>query len=92
MAWAPAGLGRFSGDLLVGNFGDGRIHAYAMTVHGWRFAGTLRDEDHHAVVIDGLWALGFGNGFASGPVNSLYFTAGPNGEKAGAFGSITADD
>jgi uncharacterized protein (TIGR03118 family) len=92
LAWAPADFGRFSGDLLVGNFGDGKIHAYAMTPHGWRFAGTLRDEDHDPVVIDGLWALGFGNGNASGPLTSLYFTAGPNDEHDGAFGSITADD
>jgi uncharacterized protein (TIGR03118 family) len=92
LAWAPADFGRFSGDLLVGNFGDGRIHAYRMTVHGWRFAGTLRGEHQRAIVIDGLWALGFGNGAGSGPTNSLYFTAGPNHEKAGAFGSIVADD
>jgi uncharacterized protein (TIGR03118 family) len=92
LAWAPADFGRFSGDLLVGNFGDGKIHAYAMTSHGWRFAGTLRDEDHHAISIDGLWALAFGNGAAAGPMNTLFFTAGPNGENAGAFGSITADD
>ena len=90
LAWAPADFGRFSGDLLVGNFGDGKIHAYAKTRHGWRFDGTLRDADHHAIAIDGLWALAFGNGSAAGPLNSLYFTAGPNDEKDGAFGSITA--
>ena len=28
LAWAPADFGRFSNDLLVGNFGDGRITAY----------------------------------------------------------------
>ena len=92
LAWAPADFGRFSGDLLVGNFGNGKINAYAMTRHGWRFDGTLRDEHHHAVVIDGLWALGFGNGTGSGPLNSLYFTAGPNDENDGAFGSIIAGD
>jgi uncharacterized protein (TIGR03118 family) len=92
LAWAPADFGRFSGDLLVGNFGDGRIHAYAKTRNGWRFDGTLRDADHHAIAIDGLWALAFGNGSAAGPLNSLYFTAGPNDEKDGAFGSITVGD
>jgi uncharacterized protein (TIGR03118 family) len=90
LAWAPADFGRFSGDLLVGNFGDGKVNAYRWTNHGWRFDGTLRDEDHHAIVIDGLWGLGFGNGSAAGPLNSLYFTAGPNDEENGSFGSITA--
>jgi uncharacterized protein (TIGR03118 family) len=89
LAWAPADFGRFSGDLLVGNFGDGTINAYAITQHGWRFDGTLRDGDHKVISIDGLWALAFGNGSAAGPLNSLYFTAGPNDEKDGAFGSIT---
>src|SRR5204862_5971209 len=28
LAVAPAGFGSFGGDLLVGNFGDGRINAY----------------------------------------------------------------
>ena len=28
LALAPRGFGRFGGDLLVGNFGDGRINAY----------------------------------------------------------------
>jgi hypothetical protein len=60
-----------------------------MTRHGWRFDGTLRDADHHAISIDGLWALAFGNGSAAGPLTSLYFTAGPNDESDGAFGSIT---
>jgi uncharacterized protein (TIGR03118 family) len=92
LAMAPAGFGRFSGDVLVGNFGDGKIHAYRMTRHGWRFDGTLRGEDHKAIAIDGLWALAFGNGSAAGPLNSLYFTAGPNGENNGAFGSIIAGD
>ena len=42
------------------------------------------------MVIQGLWALEFGNGNAAGPTNSLFFTAGPNGEKHGLFGSIEA--
>ena len=27
---APAAFGRFGGDLLVGNFGDGKINAYKL--------------------------------------------------------------
>ena len=91
LAWAPADFGRFSGDLLVGNFGNGKIHAYAMTKHGFRFDGTLRDDHHRAVSIDGLWGIGFGNGAGSGPTNTLYFAAGPNDEAHGLFGSITTE-
>jgi hypothetical protein len=42
-------------------------------------------------VIDGLWALEFGHGAASnGPANTLFFTAGPDDEAHGLFGTITA--
>src|SRR4029079_4981353 len=39
MVIAPSGFGDFSGDLLVGNFGDGRIHAYDPSTGA--FKGTL---------------------------------------------------
>jgi Ohr subfamily peroxiredoxin len=42
------------------------------------------------ITIDGLWAIAFGNGAAAGPTDTLYFLAGPNGEKDGLYGSITA--
>ncbi len=92
LAWAPAGFGRFSGDLLVGNFGDGRIHAYRWDAreHEWDEAGTLRGTNHRPISIDGLWGIGFGNGSASGPTTTLYFAAGPDDEAHGLFGSITA--
>lgn len=89
LAWAPRNFGRFSGDLLVGNFGDGRIHAYKQTATGWVHDGVLRNHHHQTIVIPGLWAIAFGNGAAAGPTNSLYFAAGPKGETAGLFGSIT---
>ena len=41
------------------------------------------------LTIDGLWSLTFGNGFNGGDVNTLYFTAGINGEQDGLFGSLT---
>jgi uncharacterized protein (TIGR03118 family) len=88
LAWAPADWGRFSGNLLVGNFGDGRIHGYAMTSSGWEDRGPLRGTDHRPITIDGLWGLGFGNGSASGPTTSLYFAAGPDDETHGLFGAI----
>jgi uncharacterized protein (TIGR03118 family) len=92
LAWAPDGFGAFSGDLLVGNFGDGRITAFEPTASGsFEMAGILRRANGRAVRIDGLWALGFGNGASSGPVTSLYFTAGPDDEEHGLFGAIDAN-
>jgi uncharacterized protein (TIGR03118 family) len=92
LALAPAGFGRFGGDLLVGNFGDGRIDAYKPVLGGFVYVpqGPLRTPAHDPVEIDGLWALEFGNGAAAGPTDSLFFTAGPNDESDGLFGSIRA--
>jgi uncharacterized protein (TIGR03118 family) len=93
LAWAPAtGFGRFSGDLLVGNFGDGRINAYAWTGSGWEARGHLKTANHHPLAVDGLWGIGFGNGAASGPTTSLYFAAGPDDEEHGLYGSITLNN
>jgi uncharacterized protein (TIGR03118 family) len=91
LALAPANFGRFSGDLLVGNFGDGEINAFEPESNGhFGFRGQLRNGSGHAIAIDGLWALGFGNGANAGPTNTLFFTAGPNDETHGLFGRITA--
>lgn len=87
---APANFGQFSGALLVGNFGNGRINAY--DIHSGKFLGTLSDKDGNALVIDGLWGLHFGNGSKAGPTTTLFFTAGPAGESQGLFGSITAQE
>lgn len=85
VALAPAGFGKFAGDVLIGNFGDGRIGAFDLeTGH---FEGQLRDPSGFPISIDGLWSLVFGGGQASDP-NTLYFTAGPNGEKDGIFGTL----
>jgi len=91
LAWAPSDFGRFSNDLLVGNFGDGRIIAFAPEASGgFERAGILRGPGGVPIVIDGLWALEFGNGGAAGPTNSLFFTAGPDDESHGLFGVINA--
>jgi hypothetical protein len=37
-----------------------------------------------------LWALRFGSGGNGGDPNTLYFTAGINGEQDGLFGKLTA--
>jgi len=92
LALAPANFGRFSGDLLVGNFGDGQINAFQETANGrFEHRGELRDASGKTISIDGLWALQFGHGSpTNGPTNTLFFTAGPNDESDGLFGSITA--
>jgi uncharacterized protein (TIGR03118 family) len=92
IAAAPADFGRFSGDLLIGTFGDGEITAFGRDSDGdWGPRGQLRGTDHRRIAIDGLWALQFGKGAANnGPTNTLFFTAGPNDEEDGLFGSISA--
>jgi uncharacterized protein (TIGR03118 family) len=86
---APAGFGEFGGDLLVGNFGDGRINPYRVTAQGpYQQHGTLRNTNGSPIVIDGLWGIDFGNGAAAGPTTSLFFAAGPDDEEHGLFGVI----
>jgi uncharacterized protein (TIGR03118 family) len=94
LTMAPAGFGEFSGNLLVGNFGDGRIQAFDVEHprgNGQaRFRGFLHGADGAQLRIDGLWALQFGNGAAAGPKTTLFFTSGPQGESHGIFGSLVA--
>jgi uncharacterized protein (TIGR03118 family) len=87
LALAPAGFGRFSGALLVGNFGNGRINAYDPNTG--EFLGRLRHEDNSPIEIEGLWALRFGNGVI-GNRSTLLFTAGIDDEAHGLFGAIEA--
>ncbi len=89
MVQAPANFGQFSNDLLVGNFGDGRIHAYNPTTGA--FLSTLSESNGHPLVLDGLWGLAFGNGNGGGDKTSLYFASGPDDEAHGIFGKITAN-
>lgn len=86
MTLAPAGFGKFSNHLLIGNFGDGIINVY--DPGSGRFVGKLRGLNHKPLQIGGLWGLAFGNGFQKQFVNTLYFAAGPNGEKNGLYGRI----
>ncbi len=90
LALAPAGFGRFSHHLLVGNFGDGRINAYRREEGFFFFHGALRDPDGEPITIDGLWGLRFGNGHNAGPTKVLFFTAGIDDEQHGLFGSLSA--
>jgi uncharacterized protein (TIGR03118 family) len=85
VARASFAFGRFSGDILIGNFGNGKINAFDSDGN---FLGTLKDDKGKAVVIDGLWNLTLGGGRNSSS-DTLYFTAGPNDETDGLFGTIT---
>jgi uncharacterized protein (TIGR03118 family) len=89
LAVAPASFGHFAGDLLVGNFGDGRITAFDMSSsRGVEECGQLRRRNGQVLAIDGLWALSFGNDGPAGSSGSLFFTAGPDDETHGLFGKI----
>ncbi len=88
LALAPGDFGRFSQNLLVGNFGNGRINAFDLSTDTFR--GQLRGPDGKRITIDGLWALTFGNGQTAGPTNVLFFTAGIEEEQHGLFGSLKA--
>jgi len=90
IAWAPSNFGEASGDLLIGNFGDGVINIFEPEGHEFEHEGSLKRINGNQVVIPGLWALQFGNGAVAGPTNTLFFTAGPGGETHGLFGSIQA--
>jgi uncharacterized protein (TIGR03118 family) len=89
MVQAPSTFGDFANALLVGNFGDGRIHAFDPTTGSE--LGTVSASRGHPLVIDGLWGLAVGNGHTAGDAGSVYFTAGPGGEAHGLFGKITAN-
>ena len=87
VAIAPAGFGKFGGDVLVANFGDGSIAAFDPNTGN--FIDQLRDATGNPISINGIWGLVFGNGVSLGDANSLYFTAGPNSEYDGLFGKLT---
>jgi uncharacterized protein (TIGR03118 family) len=86
VAQAPAGFGQFSGQILIGNFGNGHINAFDPGTG--EFLDKVRDAHGQAIAIDGLWTIKFGNGGNGGDQNKLYFTAGPNDEADGLFGSL----
>jgi uncharacterized protein (TIGR03118 family) len=89
LAWASDQFGRFSGDLLVGNFGDGRIHAFKLESDGsYTDEGPLHSAGGPPIAIEGLWSLQFGKGGNNGDPSQLFFTAGPDDENAGVFGFL----
>ena len=83
---APAGFGSLSGDLLVGNFGDGTISAFDPITGA--FLGKISGANGQPLVNGGLWALNFrapGSGFDP---NTLFLNAGINNEADGLFAEI----
>lgn len=87
MALAPATFGPFSGALLVGNFGDGRITAFDATTGAQ--LGQLSDANGTPLAVNGLWGMAFGNDANAGKSNQLYVTAGPQAETHGLFATIS---
>jgi uncharacterized protein (TIGR03118 family) len=98
---APLDFGRFSHDLLVGQFaggGDtqssGFIAAYDLATG--KFDGLLQDASGKPLAINGVWALSPGNvsptnnDATAAPAAEVYFTAGPNHTTGGLFGYLTS--
>jgi uncharacterized protein (TIGR03118 family) len=85
LALAPRSFGRFGGDLLVGNFGNGLINVY--NPDNGAMLGRLRQPNGLPIQIDGLWGLMFGNGNAA-KTGQLVFSAGPSDESHGLLGKI----
>jgi uncharacterized protein (TIGR03118 family) len=86
LAIAPASFGHYAGDLLVGNFGNGHISAFSTTLVP---KGDVMSAPKTPLVIDGLWGLIVGNGGGGGSKSDIYFTAGPNHQTNGLFGSLS---
>ena len=79
---APAGFGQFAGDLLVGNFGDGKINAYdPKTGH---FVGTVTTTDagNPAFQETDLWTI------RNGSDGAVIFSAGLTNQANGLIGVI----
>jgi uncharacterized protein (TIGR03118 family) len=89
VAQSPADFGLFSNNILIGNFGSGEIAVFDPSTG--EFLGLLHGPKG-SLVIDGLWALGFGGGVNvvnNGQTNDLFFTAGIEDEAHGLFGKLT---
>lgn len=90
MAIAPDNFGIVSGDLLVGNQGDGHIVAFDPATGASRgYLLTRTGFRVKPLVIDGLWAIIDGDGAKNAPADTMFFCAGPNGEHHGLFGTLT---
>ena len=79
-------------DLVVGNFGNGAINVFDLSLSGKNatatFDGALASTSGQPLIIDGLWAIVNGNGRGDFDPNDIYFCAGPNDETDGVFGEL----
>jgi uncharacterized protein (TIGR03118 family) len=81
---ASENFGAFSGDILIGNAGDGAINAFDSVTGA--FLGQLKDGNGNAIVNPDLHGMVFGDGVA-GERNTLYIASGLSG--ASLFGAIS---
>ena len=88
IALAPADFGTLSNSLLIGNFGDGKINAFATGTGA--FVGAVADSSGTAFAQPGLWGIAFGNDSSNQPHNTLFFSAGVNDQVNGELGRIDA--
>jgi uncharacterized protein (TIGR03118 family) len=88
IAMAPSGFGLLSGDVLIGNFGDGTINIFMPNGSLATYAGQLVVANGGTFTIAGLWGLEFGNGDPDKPLTTLFYTAGFADQTDGVFGSI----
>ena len=77
LALAPPSFGRYRGDLLVANFGDGHVNAFRESGGRWTVDGALAAPDGRPLVLNGVWGIAFGNGGAAGAKDTLFFSSGP---------------
>lgn len=82
-------FGRFRNAIIINNFGDGHINAFARR---GAFLGQLQGRDGKPLVVDGIWSVLFPDRDLSSIFNPgvLYFAAGPDDESQGTFGYIQA--
>jgi uncharacterized protein (TIGR03118 family) len=87
----PTSFGSFgaSGNLLVGNFGDGVINAYNFA--SGAFVDQMKDQNGTVITNASLWDMVFGGGGPSGDANTMYITAGLANEQHGLFSAIAAN-
>ncbi|HEX5401028.1 MAG TPA: TIGR03118 family protein [Pseudonocardiaceae bacterium] len=93
LAIAPASWGSVAGDLLVGNFGDGRINVIDINRRDNRGPGNrndidqLRDSHGKIIAIERLWALIPGTA-TTGGTDALFFSSGLDNEQHGLLGLL----
>jgi uncharacterized protein (TIGR03118 family) len=94
VAIAPANFGVFSNQLMIGNFGDGKINVYDAKT--FAYLGQLMDANGKSLTYPSLWELLPGGtavtgtaAVSGGDTSTVYFTAGLTGEVHGLLAGIT---